>query len=351
MAEPLVEGMDYYREGAFLVFTEAYHRRRGYCCESGCRHCPYGFRRNAMRIVSLLPSATEIICSLGLREQLVGVTHECDFPESVTALPKETRTCIPANATSSEIDAMVSERAKSRLPLYELDAEKLATLNPDLIVTQALCDVCAVDESQVQAAARVLPGKPQIVNLEPTSLQGVFDAMRTVAIAAQIPDEGKQIIDALRQRVAAIVGRYAQTNDGRTVAFLEWLDPFFCGGHWNPELVHLAGGRELIGQSGARSRRIDWSELQQADPEIIFIACCGFSIERTQSDLARLAKNPQWNALRAVRNGRVHIADGNAYFNRPGPRLVDSLEILADAIHGRAAGDTPDLRIKCAAQL
>jgi iron complex transport system substrate-binding protein len=133
--------------------------------------------------------------------------------------------------------------------------------------------------------------------------------------------------------------------------FLEWLDPFFCGGHWNPELVHLAGGRELIGQTGARSRRIDWSELRQADPQIIFIACCGFSIERTKVDLAKLGKNPQWNALRAVKNGRVHVADGNAYFNRPGPRLVDSLEILADAIQGRAAGDRPDLRIKYPAQL
>jgi iron complex transport system substrate-binding protein len=285
-----------------------------------------------MRIVSLLPSATEMICALGLRNQLVGVTHECDFPESVIGLPKVTRTLIPAGAASAEIDRLVRERAKGKLPLYQLDIPTLEALRPDLIVTQALCDVCAVDETEVREAARAMAWGPRVVNLEPMTLQDVFDGMRGLAVAADVGDEGHAIVQQLENRVEKIAHQTHRLPHP-SVVFLEWLDPLFCAGHWNPQIVKLAGRRELIGQSAHRSRQIDWAELQAADPDLLFIACCGFTAERAREDLHILTKNLGWNRLKAVRTGRIHLADGSAYFNRPGPRLVDSLEILAAALH------------------
>jgi iron complex transport system substrate-binding protein len=286
-----------------------------------------------MRIVTLLPSATEMVCALGLRDQLVGVTHECDFPESVLTLSKVTRTFIPRDASSTQIDAMVRERARSRAPLYQLDAPKLSELRPDLIVTQGLCDVCAVDETEVQQAACAMHWGPQVINLEPMSLRDVFEAMRTVAWAAGVRDKGSVAIRELSQRAERIADRSARISARPTVVFLEWLDPLFCGGHWNPQLVELAGGKELIGRAGMRSRRIEWDEVQHADPDVIYIACCGFSADRAIADLPSLKRKPGWAELKAVKNDRVFVADGSAYFNRPGPRLVDSLEILAASIH------------------
>jgi len=286
-----------------------------------------------MRIVSLLPSATEIVCGLGLRDQLVGVTHECDFPESVRPLPKVTRTLIPPDASSAQIDAIVRERARSRSPLYQLDLPTLHALQPDLIVTQALCDVCAVDETQVREVIRSMSSRPRLINLEPMSLDDVFESMRTVARAADVADEGRAAIDELIQRTSRVANRSRRLPQHPSVVFLEWLDPLFCGGHWNPQLVELAGGTELIGKPGSQSRRIEWNKLRQADPDVLFIACCGFSIERTLVDLASLKRKPEWMDLKAARTNRVFVADGSAYFNRPGPRLVDSLEILAKSLH------------------
>ncbi len=286
-----------------------------------------------MRIVSLLPSATEMICELGLRDQLVGVTHECDFPISVTGLPKVTSTLIPHDASSAQIDALVRRRARGRQPLYQLNIPALQSLRPDLIVTQALCDVCAVDESQVQQAACEMKWGPRIVNLEPTSFAGVLDAMQTVADAAEIAGRGAAVIERIDRRAKQVARRCQDAESHPTVVFLEWVDPLFCGGHWNPELVELAGGVNLIGAAGARSRRFEWSELTAADPDVLFIACCGFSIQRTLADLPLLARKPGWNDLNAVKNNRIYVTDGSAYFNRPGPRLVESLEILAYAIH------------------
>jgi iron complex transport system substrate-binding protein len=288
-----------------------------------------------MHIVSLLPSATEMVCALGLRDKLVGVTHECDFPQSVLTLPKVTRTSIPHDASSAQIDAMVRERSRSKMALYQLDAPVLMELRPDLIVTQALCDVCAVDETEVRQAACSMPWGPRIINLEPLSLQDVFDSMRIVARAAGIADEGKSILDELNRRTKIVADRYKNLTDRPSVVFLEWLDPLFCGGHWNPQLVDLAGGRELIGKVGERSRRIEWDELRHADPDVLFIACCGYSTDRALVDLSSLKQKPGWKDLKAVKNNRVYVEDGSAYFNRPGPRLVDSLEILAKRLHER----------------
>lgn len=285
-----------------------------------------------MRIISLLPSATEIICILGLEDQLVGVTHECDYPEPVRRLPKVTRTLIPTEASSADIDRLVRERLQKQRALYTLDMLVLEELQPDLIVTQALCDVCAVAEEEVRAAACSLPAAPRVINLEPETLAGVFDCIEQVGAAAGVERTATDVVRALRARVDVVAARTGRLQHRPRVALLEWLDPPFSCGHWNPELVRLAGGIEVLGREGRRSRTLDWDEIRDSDPEIIVIACCGFSLERTLVDVEHLRRLPAWTQLRAVRNDCVYAVDGSQYFSRPGPRLVDSLEILADII-------------------
>jgi iron complex transport system substrate-binding protein len=272
------------------------------------------------------------VCALGLESSLVGVTHECDFPAGVAALPRVTRTLIPHDAASADIDALVRERLKTQQALYTLDLPTLRALSPDLIVTQALCDVCAVADAEVRAAACALPGPPHVVNLEPTGLEDVFACLGMVAEAAGVAARGQDVVAALRARVATVVGRAARVQPAPTVGLLEWIDPPFSSGHWTPELIALAGGRPVLGTAGQRSRTIAWDDVRAADPEVLLIACCGFDVARTRRDLPILARQPGFDALTAVRTGRVYVTDGNAYFSRPGPRLVDSLEILAHAI-------------------
>ena len=285
-----------------------------------------------MRIVSLLPSATEIICTLGLGDHLVGVTHECDYPEFVARLPKVTRTLIPSDASSAAIDGLVRQRLKTQLALYTLDLPTLERLDPDLIVTQALCDVCAVAEAEVRSAACQFPGNPRVVDLEPTTLAGVLELLETVAQAFGSPDFARSAIAELRARIETVAKRSTAINSRPRVLILEWLDPPFSCGHWSPELVQLAGGQEVLGVAGERSRTLDWSEVLAAQPEVILIACCGFSIERTMQDVPGLVARTGYADLPAVRQRRVYVVDGSAYFSRPGPRLVDSLEILAHAL-------------------
>lgn len=286
-----------------------------------------------MRIVSLLPSATEIVCLLGLKEQLVGVTHECDFPVEVLDLPKVTKTMIPHDAGSREIDVLVRERLQTQRALYTLDMPVLEQLQPDLIVTQALCDVCAVAEEEVRAAACSLPGMPRVVNLEPKCLEEVFECLTLVGEAAGRSFEAASAIAALRNRVGDVETRSRQISSHPRVMLLEWIDPPFCSGHWGPALVRLAGGREVIGVEGRPSRTTAWSEVVEADPEVLFLACCGLGVERTLADLPILRAYPGWNTLSCVKANKVFVVDGSAYFSRPGPRLVDSLEILAHTLH------------------
>lgn len=288
-----------------------------------------------MRIVSLLPSATEIVCALGLDTQLVGVTHECDFPAFVRDLPKVTTTLIPHDATSGQIDALVREQLTTEQALYHLDLLTLEALAPDLIVTQALCDVCAVAAAEVTDAACRLPGKPPIVNLEPMTLDDVFDAIVAVGAAANRVAEAARVVAGLRARVDAVAARTATVphEDRPRVAFLEWIDPLFNGGHWNPEIIHLAGGIDVLGAPGAASRTVTWQHVVDAAPDVVFVACCGYPTERAAEDLHVLHAQPGWDDVPAARTGRVYVSDGNAYFSRPGPRLVDSLEILAHALH------------------
>ncbi len=286
-----------------------------------------------MRIVSLLPSSTEIICQLGLGDALVGVTHECDYPPFVTELPKVTRTLIPHDASSREIDELVRERLKTQRALYTLDLPTLERLRPDLIVTQALCDVCAVAEAEVTAAACSLPGRPRVINLEPTSLDEVLTTLRMVADAAGVSDRANAVIGALQQRIDSVAARSMRVTERPRVVVLEWLDPPFSCGHWTPELVQFAGGDEVIGRAGQPSRTLTWDEVIAAQPDVLFVACCGFSLERTLVDLPGRCSRPGWANLPAVKTEQVYVTDGNAYFSRPGPRLVDSLEIIAHALH------------------
>ncbi len=286
-----------------------------------------------MRIVSLLPSATEIVCELGLGDQLIGVTHECDFPKFVRGLPKVTRTLIPHDASSHEIDALVRERLRTERALYSLDLPTLENLRPELIVTQALCDVCAVAESEVTAAACSLPGRPRVVNLEPSSLAEVFECLQLVGDAAGATEQALKVVAKLRARVEVVESRSRSINARPRVVLLEWIDPPFCSGHWSPELVRKAGGIELLGREGEPSRTTPWHEILQADPDFMVIACCGFDIERTREDLPTLASFPGFDQLSCARSNNIYLIDGNAYFSRPGPRLVDSLELLAHILH------------------
>jgi iron complex transport system substrate-binding protein len=242
-----------------------------------------------------------------------------------------TSTLIPADATSREIDRLVSEQLKTTKALYQLDLPLLKELRPDVIVTQSLCDVCAVAPNEVQAALAQLPGTPRVVNLEPQSLDGLFDAIRHVASAVGLSADAT--IQQLRGRVEAVAMRSAGVSSRPRIAFLEWLDPPFSSGHWNPELVRIAGGIEGLGKEGQPSRRLRWDEVFVCQPDVIVIACCGFTVERTRQDLAGMQSTAGWRELPAVRSGRVYVADGSQYFNRPGPRLIESLELLAHAIH------------------
>jgi iron complex transport system substrate-binding protein len=285
-----------------------------------------------MRIVSLLPSATEILCALGLEDQLVGVTHECDWPTAVTRLPKVTKTLIPTAARSAEIDALVRNRVGRQSALYTLDMPMLERLRPDLIVTQALCDVCAVAEKEVMDAACSLPGNPHVINLEPERLADVLECIRTVAAATSHEGRAADIVMGLQERVNRVVRHATALRRRPRVALLEWLDPPFSTGHWNPELVRLAGGEDRLGREGQRSVRLRWQDIVASQPEVVLISCCGFTIERTLQDIGALRYVDGWEGIPAVRQGRVWVTDGSSYFSRPGPRLVDSLELLAYVI-------------------
>ncbi|HQU14663.1 MAG: hypothetical protein B7Z66_04880 [Chromatiales bacterium 21-64-14] len=287
-----------------------------------------------MRIVSLLPSATEIVHALGLGYQLVGVSHDCDFPPQVRNLPRVSACAIADPARSSaEVDRWVRERLAAGVPLYELDAAVLRALRPDWILTQDLCAVCAPDYGSVAALAAALPGPPRVLNLEASTLEGVLGTVTAVAAALGVAERGAEVVAGLRARIAAVARAVVQAPHRPRTAVLEWLDPLFCSGHWTPELVTLAGGEEVLGHPGAPSIVKQWDELAGARPEALVIACCGQSAERASQDWERIRQRPEVRDLPAVRARRVQLVDGNAYFNRPGPRLVDSLELLGRFLH------------------
>lgn len=289
-----------------------------------------------MRVVSLLPSATEIICALGGESLLVGRSHECDFPPSILDLPACTESFIDG-ATSGAIDVQVQQALQEVRSLYRLRTEVLEELRPDLIITQAQCEVCAINLKEVQDAAdRMLHCRPKIVSLNPQSLNEVWQSFQQVADALGVPEKGSELIAECRQRIRPTSARANGWGRRPTVACIEWIDPLMAAGNWIPEMVELAGGVNLFGEAGKHSPWMPFEDLYREDPDVIIVMPCGFDLERTRREMSALTSRPGWDRLRAVRNGRVHIADGNAYFNRPGPRLVEAIEMLAEAIQPAA---------------
>ncbi|HEX5482301.1 MAG TPA: cobalamin-binding protein [Terriglobia bacterium] len=286
-----------------------------------------------MRICSLLPSATEIVFALGLGDSLVGVSHECDEPPAAVRLPKITRSNIPPGISSSEIDSTVSTTLETQGSLYELDLPLLESLRPDLILTQRLCDVCAVSFDHVQEAVKSLPAQPKILNLEPSSLEDIFQNILTVARATGSEAAGAKVVGALRKRVATVREKTAAGRRRPRVFCMEWVDPPYCGGHWMKELVELAGGRDDLANLHRPSRRIEWKRVLEFSPEVIVLTCCGFELARAEQEGVILAGFEGASGLPAFQAGRVFATDGSHFFARPGPRIVESLEILAHLIH------------------
>jgi iron complex transport system substrate-binding protein len=286
------------------------------------------------RIVSLIASATEIVHALGQFQFLVGRSHECDFPEDVAGLPVCTRAAISVSGDSREIDRLVKDRLREAISVYEVFSDVLERLQPTHIITQTQCEVCAVSLKDVEAAlASGLSSNPRIVPLHPNSLADVWDDIRRVAGALGIAQRGETVVEELKGRMCAISRRALSDQTRPTVACIEWLEPLMAAGNWLPELVEMAGGVNLFGESGRHSPWMTWEQLVAADPEVIVIMPCGWDPARTEPEMHWLTDRAEWMRLRAVRGGRVHLTDGNQYFNRPGPRLVESLEILAGVLH------------------
>jgi len=286
-----------------------------------------------VRIASLLPSATEIVCALGLRTDLVGVSHECDFPPDVVGLPVLTEAKLDPRGDSASIDAAVRRLVQDGLSVYRIKTDVLAAVDPDVIVTQEQCEVCAVSYAEVVAATDTLLSRPAaIVSLRPVRLADIFADVARVAEATGQGDAGRELVDRLDARIDAIRVRAGRVHSRPRVACIEWMDPVMVAGNWVPELVELAGGRyDLVG-AGEHSPSITWDTLVAAQPDVVIVMACGFGLEQTRRELPRLSERPGWPELPAVRNDRVYAVDGNAYLNRPGPRIADSAELLAGLI-------------------
>jgi iron complex transport system substrate-binding protein len=286
------------------------------------------------RIVSLIASATEIVCALGLEDCLVGRSHECDFPESVRRLLICTEPKFNTEGSSYEIDQRVKAILQEALSVYRVHADVLKALEPDLIITQAQCEVCAVSLKDVEHAVCTWLGtRPRIVSLVPNALADLWTDISLVAEAAGVVEQGRALVKRLQERMAAITARAKTVSARPTVACIEWIDPLMAAGNWMPELVEMAGGVNLFGKAGQHSPWMSWEQLCDSDPEVIVVLPCGFEIARSRREMPALTERPEWPHLRAVRDRRVFLTDGNQYFNRPGPRLVESLEVLAELLH------------------
>jgi iron complex transport system substrate-binding protein len=305
-----------------------------FCERHGARLSLKGNRLSTQRIVSLLPAATEIVCALGAADRLVGRSHECDFPPEIRKLPACTSAKLDSGADSSEIDRQVKAQLSGTTSIYRIDEARLRELRPDVIVTQAQCEVCAVSLVEVEAIFAKGPGqRPQIVALSPNRLGDVWEDIRRVAVALEIVDGGREVLASLKNRVVNVIEKTCILKKRPTVVCVEWIEPLMAAGNWVPELVDLAGGNNAAGEAGKHSPWMEWETLRRLDPDIIVVMPCGFDLARTRAESAALARQPAWAGLRAVKRHRVFVTDGNQYFNRPGPRLVESLEILAEMIH------------------
>ena len=302
-----------------------------------------------MRLVSLLASATEMIAALGCLDQLVGRSHECDYPPEVQSLPVVSTVQIDIDTDSAQIDAQIKQLAQGKLPpqeaalkalsIYAIDIEQLEALKPDVIFTQTQCEVCAVSERDVMQALQHLTGlQPRIVSLAPHRLRDVWEDVLHVGRAVGRYEQAQELVKGYQQRLERLRSATAQLGVKPRVTVLEWLDPLMAAGNWTPELVAYAGGENVFGEVGLHSPWLSWEELQAADPDVLVLSPCGFTLERTMIDVALLQQHPAWQSLHAVRNKRVYAIDGNQYLNRSGPRLVESAELLGHVLWGERLG-------------
>jgi len=286
------------------------------------------------RIISLLAAGTEIVCELDLEAQLVGRSHECDYPESILNVPVCSSAMLDPNVNSLEIDRQVKGILTDALSFYQIDRDLIKTLKPDIIITQTQCEVCAVSFSDVEKALENLLDYPvEIISLEPDNLNAIFRDIKTVSEVLGVPERGADLLERMQERLNLIKHKLKFITQKPTVACVEWLEPLMIAGNWTPEMVEIAGGQSVLAQSGKHSPAIPWLDLVEADPEIIIVMPCGFDIERTLKEMDLMLQQPYFRDLQAVKNNKLFIADGNQYFNRSGSRIVDSVEILAEIIN------------------
>jgi iron complex transport system substrate-binding protein len=290
-----------------------------------------------MRVISLLASGTEIVCGLGASNALVGRSHECDNPERVRKLPACTRPAFDVSMSSGKIDAEVRRRLQLHEPLYHVDADLIRELRPDLLITQEHCEVCAVTPEDVQRAGCGILAS-QVLALSAGTVQGIFDGVMSIAHGMDLLSAGEDLVAKMRSRIRAVTDA-VRDNPTPTVVMLEWTDPIFSMGNWGPELVEAANGKVLLGEKGQFSSAISWNDVRDADPDFLIIAPCGYDMGRTVRELPLLEALPGWRQLKSVRAGTVALADGNLYFNRSGTTIVETVEIIAEILHGHRRAD------------
>jgi len=296
-----------------------------------------GSDRPQKRIVSLIASATETVAALGHADALVGISHECDYPPEIGDRPRCTEPKFNVDGLSYEIDERIKAVLQEGLSVYRVFADTLEALRPDLILTQSQCEVCAVSLRDVEeAVCATIASRPQIVSLEPNCLDDVWRDIETIANAIGDSDAGPRLVQRLRTRIASVAEIARRLSDTPRVACIEWIDPLMAAGNWMPELVEMAGGENLFGEAGKHSPWMEFDALVEADPDVVVVLPCGWDKRRARAEMPPLTSRPAWHRLRAVREGRVYLTDGNQYFNRPGPRLAESLEILAEMFHPAA---------------
>lgn len=287
-----------------------------------------------LRVATTIASATEIVCALGGRDNLVAVSHECDYPESVKGLPVCTEPKIDVEGSSSQIDERVKSIVKDALSVYRVDADLLCELKPDVIITQIQCEVCAVSARDVYAAvANLINNSTHLVSLGAQKLSDIWEDFEAVGLALHDERQGRRLGNQIQAQMRSIHHQTLHIASRPRVACIEWIDPLMASGNWMPTLVKFAGGHNLFGVEGEHAPWMTWEQLIERDPDIIIVLPCGFDMERTRQEMPILTNRTEWSELKAVKNGKVYLTDGNQYFNRPGPRLLDSLEILAEIIH------------------
>jgi iron complex transport system substrate-binding protein len=287
-----------------------------------------------LRVVSLIASATEIVHSLGLSSFQVGRSHECDYPNEIQALPVCTTPSFPVDGTSADIDREVKRRLADALSLYDVNREALERLAPTHVITQTQCKVCAVSLADVERAlTEGISSRPRLVALEPNALSDIWNDVRLVAQACGVSGRGEEVVARLASRMKTVSDKAQRADRRPRVACIEWNEPLMAAGNWVPELVALAGAENLFGRAGLHSPWMSWEELVSTDPDVIIVMPCGFDLDRTRREMRWLTARAGWSRLRAVQDGEVYLADGNQFFNRPGPRVVESLEILAQVLH------------------